>query len=82
MNNLLKKLKKDYKGKITNLNHSWDKNNHMDFSFSTQVFEFKGGLLVKNNKVTLEYNLPFTARLFKDKIVGNIKNKIKTSLAS
>lgn len=77
---LLAVVKKQYGSKISAVTEEW-KGETGQFSFKAMGFLITGTLTVKNKTVAIKGSLPFTASLFKDRIIEMIQEKAKTILS-
>lgn len=76
----LQKIGEKYKGQINDLDGAWD-GDLLNFAFSTFGIKIKGQMQVEDDKVTMNGELPFSAVMFKGKIVGGIQEALEKVLA-
>jgi hypothetical protein len=65
--NLLTETRKEHGDKISDLTEKWNGNTG-EFSFKAMGFAISGTLIVNENTISLDAELPFAASLFKGKI--------------
>ncbi|MDB4978539.1 MAG: hypothetical protein JWM56_725 [Candidatus Peribacteria bacterium] len=76
---LLEELKKEFGGKMTNLQEKWQGNTDA-FSFTVMGFDVSGTLIVRDKEVELQGSLPLAALPFKGKIEETIRKEAQKVL--
>ncbi|MEI7811463.1 MAG: polyhydroxyalkanoic acid system family protein [Ignavibacteria bacterium] len=77
--NLLGELKKEFSGQISDVKENWEGNKNL-FSLKVMGLNIDGDIIVGQNDVTLNGNLPITAVPFKGMIEDPIKDKMQILL--
>jgi len=76
----LTKVKERHHDKVSNLQEDWQ-DNKLAYSFSTYGFSVKGDVVVEENEVRLNSQLPMAAMMFKGKIEQTIRDELARVLA-
>lgn len=79
LESFLQKISEKYKGQIGQLEGNWV-DDVMKFSFVTFGIKIDGRMVVQEDKVVLDGDLPFSAMMFKGKISGGIREAIEKEL--
>ena len=77
--NLLSSLKQEHKDMISDVQESWN-GNKGNFSFKAKGFNLAGEIIVNDNNVQINSDLPFAVSFFKGAISDVITKKAKTLL--
>ncbi len=80
LESFLQKISEKYKGQIGDLTGAWN-DDVLNFAFSTYGIKISGNLAVQEDKVVMNGELPFSAMMFKGKIVGGIQDALENALA-
>jgi putative polyhydroxyalkanoate system protein len=80
LDHFLDKIGEKYKGQISDLSGAWN-DDVLSFSFSTFGIKINGTMTVDDNMVRLNGELPFSAMIFKGKIVGGIQEALAKALS-
>jgi putative polyhydroxyalkanoate system protein len=76
----LQKIGEKYKGQISHMEGTWQEN-VLNFAFSTFGIKISGKMTVENDRIVMDGELPFSAMMFKNKIVGGIQEALQKALA-
>jgi putative polyhydroxyalkanoate system protein len=76
----LQEIGEKYKGQVGDLSGAWE-DDELNFAFSTFGIKISGKLAVYEDKVVMNGELPFSAMVFKGKIVGGIRDALEKALA-
>ncbi|NOZ34660.1 MAG: hypothetical protein GXO80_05105 [Chlorobi bacterium] len=74
------KLAEQYKDEFSDLKQETN-GNEIDFSFKIRGMKINGQITVNENKVVIESNLPFAARIFQGMIETQIKENADKMLS-
>ncbi len=77
---LLANLKEQQKDLISNVKEEWEGDKGV-FAFSAKGFDLSGDILVKEDSVDIDANLPFAVSLFSGTIKSIIEGKAKELLS-
>lgn len=77
---LLTRVKEKYGEQVSALDQSWE-GDTLRFSMTTYGFKISGNLVVQDEQVKVEGDLPFAAAMFKGKIEGSIHDELEKCLA-
>jgi hypothetical protein len=80
LDGFLQKIGQKYKGQISHMDGSWQ-DNVLNFGFSTFGIKISGKMAVEEDKVVMDGELPFSAMMFKNKIVTGIQEALEKALA-
>ena len=69
-----------YKGQINSVSGDWEDPHTLAFGFNTFGIEVKGRLGIEPEVVRISGELPFSAVMFKGKIVGAIQEGLEKAL--
>jgi hypothetical protein len=75
----LDRIAAKYQGQISELHGAWE-DHVLDFVFSTYGIKVTGKMTVEDDRVLLRGELPFSAMIFKGKIVGGIQDALAKAL--
>ena len=75
----LERIREKYGEQVSDLQEEWGENRG-SFSFKTYGFNVKGNLLVEQEQVKVEGDLPFAAMMFKGRIESTIKENLERLL--
>ncbi|MCA9161431.1 MAG: polyhydroxyalkanoic acid system family protein [Pirellulaceae bacterium] len=73
-------IQQRYQDQVKDLQGEWN-DNVLDVSFSTYGFKIKANVVVEDDSVKLNGELPFTAMAFRGKIEQSIKGELEKALA-
>jgi len=76
---LLNKIKTEHQEMITDLNENWN-GNSSDFSFKAMGMKISGNLIITNETVSLNGDLPMMAMPFKKTIEDKIREEAEKLL--
>ena len=76
----LARVKERHQDKVSNLQETWN-DNQMTYSFSAYGFSVKGDMVVEDDQVKVNGQLPIAAMMFKGKIEQTIKDELNRVLA-
>lgn len=76
----LTKVRDRYQDQVKNLEESWE-GDSLNFSFSSYGFTIKGLLVVEEEVIRINGDLPFAAMMFKGKIEQSITSELEKVLA-
>lgn len=68
-------LRRKYGDQLSDFQQAWD-GDRSDFSFSVMGFRVAGSLVVEEERVLVEGDLPLAAALFKSRITGAIGEQL------
>jgi putative polyhydroxyalkanoate system protein len=77
---LLAKVTQKYGDQVTGLEQNWSEDT-LIFAFTSYGFKIAGDLVVEDQQVRLQGDLPFAAAMFKGKIESSIQTEIEKALA-
>ena len=77
---LLSRVTEKYGDQVSALDQSWE-GDTLNFSMTTYGFKITGNLVVEEEQVKIDGDLPFAAAMFKGKIEGSIRNELEKCLA-
>ena len=77
---LLDRVTEKYGDQVSALEQSWE-GDTLNFSMTTYGFNITGNLVVAEEAVKIDGDLPFAAAMFKGKIEGSIRNELEKCLA-
>lgn len=77
---LLSRVTEKYGEQVSALEQSWE-GDTLNFSMTTYGFKITGNLVVEEEQVKIDGDLPFAAAMFKGKIEGSIRNELEKCLA-
>jgi hypothetical protein len=80
LDTFLQRIGDKYKGQISHLDGAWE-DNVLNFGFSTYGIKISGKMAVEDDKIVMDGELPFSAMMFKNKIVGGIQDALQKALA-
>ena len=78
--NLVGDVKKQFADKVSDVRENWNGSNGQ-FAFKAMGFEIAGTVMVDNQEVRIESDLPFAASMFKSTIERTIQEKARELLA-
>jgi len=79
LEDLLARVTEKYGDQVSQLEQSWE-DDTLNFSMTTYGFKITGTLVIGEEQVKLEGELPFAAAMFKGKIEGSIRNELEKCL--
>jgi putative polyhydroxyalkanoate system protein len=74
-------LRQKMQDKVSDLEQTWD-GDTLNFSVKTYGIQLKGGIVVKDNELDLNGDLPFAAMMFKGKIESEIREQLERIVAA
>ena len=77
---LLSRVTEKYGDQVSSLEQSWE-GDTLSFSMTTYGFKITGNLVVEDEQVKIDGDLPFAAAMFKGKIEGSIRTELEKCLA-
>ena len=77
---LLSRVTEKYGDQVSALEQNWE-GDTLNFSMTTYGFKITGNLVVEEEQVKIDGDLPFAAAMFKGKIEGSIRNELEKCLA-
>ena len=80
LEHFLDRIGEKYKGQIGEITGTWA-DDTLNFVFTTFGIKITGSMEVQDDKVILSGELPFSAMMFKGKIVGGIEEALTKALA-
>lgn len=75
----LEQVRSRYQSQVSDLEENWN-GNTLSFGFKTYGFNIKGSVIVEEQQVELDGNLPFAAVAFKGKIEQSIRDELEKVL--
>ncbi len=75
----LEQVRSRYQSQVSDLEENWN-GNTLSFGFKTYGFNIKGNVIVEEQQVELDGNLPFAAVAFKGKIEQSIRDELEKVL--
>lgn len=79
LQHLLEHLTEKYGDQVSELEQSWDEKS-LNFALKTYGFRVTGVVLVEEDQVKLDGDLPFAAAMFKGKIEDSIRSALERTL--
>ncbi|MCC7086351.1 MAG: polyhydroxyalkanoic acid system family protein [Pirellulales bacterium] len=79
LKNLLSKVKNKYQDQVSDLQESWT-DNMLNFGFNTYGFKISGNVVVEQNEVKLDGQIPIAAMMFKGKIESALRDQLAKEL--
>jgi len=76
---LVTKVKSEYGDHVSDVRERWTKNTG-EFGFKVMGYDIKGNIVINENTIELNGDLPWQAALFKGKIEAVIKEQAKKLL--
>lgn len=80
LESFLQKIIERYKDQVSDISGEWV-GNVLDFSMTTYGINIKGKVIVEEDKVRMDGELPFAAMMFKGKITNEIQEALQKALA-
>jgi len=81
LNRFIEILRDKFKGQVTDLDQSWDAG-ALAFRFKTFGIPLSGKIVVAEDKLAVDGDLPFTAIMFKGKIESAIREQLERLMTS
>ncbi len=79
MEHFLDQIREKYQDQVGDLEQEWE-GNVLRYRFTTFAIKVSGAVTVAEDSVHVTVDLPFSALIFKSKIVGGIKQAIEKEL--
>jgi len=79
LKNFMDKIQEDFKDKISEMSGQWD-DNVLTFAFTTYGLKIKGRLVVEEQEVLFDGEIPFAAVMFKGQIEKGIREELEKTL--
>lgn len=76
----LERFIESYREQVTELEQSWQ-DDTLSFSFKTFGIKIAGDMIVSEDHIVVDGDLPFSAMMFKGKIEGEMKEKLERILS-